>query len=88
MWCEVKSVVPEFILALTLGMRKLILPCKIFSIFLKILKFERLFQEFLLNYFNAYHMVNLNIVTKFQNVDIYEHFAKFVTCRLLTHAAW
>ena len=48
-----------------------------FSTFLKILKFQRLVQEFLNQYFACLYrismhfpsMVNLNIVTKFQNFD-------------------
>ena len=37
-------------------------------------------------YLNAYRMVIPNVVTKFQNFDIFETFVKFLTCRLLTPA--
>ena len=37
---------------------------------------------------NAFLMVIPNIVTKFQNFDIFEHFLTFCYCRLLPPAAW
>ena len=39
-------------------------------------------------YFNAFFMVIPNIVTKFQNFDIFENFVTTLTCGLLTPAAW
>ena len=29
-----------------------------------------------------------NIVTKFKNIDIFDNFVRFFTCRLFTPAAW
>ena len=61
----------------------------------KILKLQWLFHKLhstnsrhVCTYFNAFHMVNLNIVTNFQNCEFFEHFAKLLTCRVLTPAAW
>ena len=38
-------------------------------------------------YINAFLMVIPNIFTKFQNLDIFEHFVTFLDCRLLVPAA-
>ena len=39
-------------------------------------------------YLNIFLMMIHNIVTKFQNVDVFGHFVTFLTCRLLMTAAW
>ena len=45
-----------------------------------------IFKQILSTYFKAFLMEILNIVTKFQNSDIFEHFTILLTCCLLTSA--